>query len=466
MASVFRKHNKYYVRWKDASRRWRRSVTACTTKRDAQRYGDDLEHKAERQAKGLEALPSQRPALTFGELFEWWWKEYGARQRGDTGSFLRKRLMPILGGLALPEVNAPRIEGLLQSHSAELSPKSLNALRGAVFTIFAKAIRRGLWTGPNPAAGVERRKVSRKVYDTLRAEEVTLLLAALAPAWRPLFACAIWTGMRKGELLGLQKVDVDLDLGTITIRHSYDSETTKGGHADVIPIADPLRPFLREAFISSRSRYVFPAADGSMRGSETDLLQVLQRAMSRAGLVEGWEHVCRRKGCGHREHAADAALRLCPKGHMKLWPKAIPRKLRFHDLRGTTATLLARAGVQLVVAQRILRHADPRITANVYTHVDIGDMLAGVNRMGIPNLIASQSQRIEAAARPLSVAANGRTQQRFSPTVAPRDGWQERDGNDSRGSENFSSETLAVDWSGRQDLNLRPPGPEPGALPG
>jgi hypothetical protein len=34
----------------------------------------------------------------------------------------------------------------------------------------------------------------------------------------------------------------------------------------------------------------------------------------------------------------------------ELWPKAIPRPLRFHDLRGTTATLLARSGVGLVVA--------------------------------------------------------------------------------------------------------------------
>jgi integrase len=51
--------------------------------------------------------------------------------------------------------------------------------------------------------------------------------------------------------------------------------------------------------------------------------------------------------------------------------------MRFHDLRGTTATLLARAGVGLVVAQRILRHSDPRLTANMYSHVDLADLQAG-----------------------------------------------------------------------------------------
>ncbi len=48
MASVFEKHDKYYARWKDAAGRWRKEVTACSTKRAAQRYADDLERKAER----------------------------------------------------------------------------------------------------------------------------------------------------------------------------------------------------------------------------------------------------------------------------------------------------------------------------------------------------------------------------------------------------------------------------------
>jgi integrase len=95
--------------------------------------------------------------------------------------------------------------------------------------------------------------------------------------------------------------------------------------------------------------------------------------------VAGYVHVCRRKGCGHREAAKDADLRRCPKCNMKLWPKAIPRPMRFHDLRGTTATLLARSGVGLVVAQRILRHSDPRLTANIYSRVDLADLQAGID---------------------------------------------------------------------------------------
>lgn len=64
--------------------------------------------------------------------------------------------------------------------------------------------------------------------------------------------------------------------------------------------------------------------------------------------------------------------------------------MRFHDLRGTTATLLARSGVNLVVAQRILRHSDRRLTANIYTRVDLADMQEGIDRIAIPGGVASR----------------------------------------------------------------------------
>jgi len=389
MASVLRRNGAFYVCWKDAAGNWRREVTACTSKKDARRFGDDLERKAERQAKGLEPLDQESVQMTFGELFNWWMKDYGSKLRGQFGGFIRKRLVRKLEKLPIQEITSARIEGVLQSQSGDLSPKSLNELRGFISTIFRRAAERGLWHSVNPAIAVRRRKVDRKLFDTLRAEEVPLLLKHLSDQWRPLFATAIYTGMRKGELLGLQKSDVDMIEGTIAVRRSYDHTTTKGGHADRIPLATPLRPYLAGAMLAARSEHVFPSEDGTMRSRETKLRLVLQRALGRAGLVLGYRHCCRRKGCGHSEQSRDRAERICPNCKMKLWPKAIPRPMRFHDLRGTTATLLARAGVPLVVAQRILRHSDPRLTANIYTRVDLSDLQAGIDKMGIPSATAA-----------------------------------------------------------------------------
>jgi hypothetical protein len=108
---------------------------------------------------------------------------------------------------------------------------------------------------------------------------------------------------------------------------------------------------------------------------------VLSRALGRAGLVEGYRHVCRRKGCGHAETKSHAVSEPCPHCGMKLWPRARPRPLRFHDLRHTTATLLLKAGVPLATVQRLLRHSDPAITTEVYGHLDVEDMRRGINQL-------------------------------------------------------------------------------------
>ena len=100
--------------------------------------------------------------------------------------------------------------------------------------------------------------------------------------------------MRKGELCGLLKSDVDLEGRTLTVARSYDKPSTKGLHADVLPIADPLMPYLKDAIDRSPSKWVFPVADGSMRSGASKPEKILRSALTSAGLFDGWEHVCRR----------------------------------------------------------------------------------------------------------------------------------------------------------------------------
>jgi site-specific recombinase XerD len=74
---------------------------------------------------------------------------------------------------------------------------------------------------------------------------------------------------------------------------------------------------------------------------------------------------------------------------MKLWPKAIQRKMNLHSLRHTTATLLKRAGVDIHIIQRILRHADIKLTADTYGHVNAEDLREAVNKIApLPQLAA------------------------------------------------------------------------------
>ncbi|RKG63514.1 site-specific integrase [Corallococcus sp. CA054B] len=372
MASVYEKAGKWYMRFKDASGRWRDKVTNARTKTEARRIADDLGRKSERQRLGLEERPPEDGGGSLGELLRWWLDTYSAVSPShgtNTSAVARHLLTSSLAPLPLTAVTAGRIEAFLQEKGRELSPQSLNHLRGFVSRAFNEARKVGRYGGTNPAAGVKKRKVSRRVGDYLRLEEVPRFFLALADRWRPLFATALYTGLRKGELLALRKEDVDLRARLLTVCRSWERDTTKGGHADVIPIAAELVPFLETAMRLSPSALVFPGEDGTMMRRDVALESVLRRALGRAGIVTGYSHVCRRKGCGHSEAAPDAEARECPDCGMSLWPKAQVRPVRFHDLRHTTAALLLRAGVQLPSVQKILRHRDPRITVEVYGHL-------------------------------------------------------------------------------------------------
>ena len=80
---------------------------------------------------------------------------------------------------------------------------------------------------------------------------------------------------------------------------------------------------------------------------------------------------------------------------MKLWVKPIPKRLRFHDLRHTCATLLLKNGTPLVVVQKILRHTDPKLTSEVYGHIDLGDLCDGFARFRIIPVPKRAEQEIE-----------------------------------------------------------------------
>jgi integrase len=381
MAYATKRGAAWAARWKDAAGHWKEERLNHANKTEARRYAFEQEKKAERQRMGLDPLDGTGDE-TFGDLFAWWWTEYGQRRRSQTVEpFARKNLLPGLGKLRIREVTAAKLEALLNAKVDLLAPTTLNHLRSLVHAIYGKAIRRGKWTGTNPAAGVERRKVVKGKPQFLQPEEVGGLMVALDPHWRPLFATAVLTGMRKGELLGLRKADVNLKEGTILVARSYEADTTKGGHSDLLPVANELVPWLEEAIRRSPSKLVFPRPDGSMHRRDLALDRVLRRALGRAGVVEGYEHRCRRKGCGFVKPEATAEVGRCPKCNMKLWAKAVVRHVRFHDLRHTTATLLLKAGVPLATVQRVLRHSDPRLTAMTYGHLDVSDMRGGLNAL-------------------------------------------------------------------------------------
>lgn len=383
MASVRRHRGKWYVRYKDDQGVWRDKATPAATKAEAKRIGLELEGKAWKRKVGLE-VASTETAMTLGDLMAWWLERSSVRTASHSRneSYIRVHIAPhALSRTLVHLVTSGKVEEFLHEKGDALSPSSINHLRGYLQAAFNAAKRSGVWTGINPVTDVQRRKVPRRKPDYLRPTEVPLVLGALAPKWRGIFATAIYSGLRKGEIFGLEKRDLDFEARHIYVRHSHGRDTTKSGEDGVVPMAAELVPFLTAAVESASGPYVFPAPSGGRLREDTPLEEVLRRAMGRAGVVEGYVHVCRKVGCGHEEEQPDNRLRHCPVHGYILWPKAQVRALRFHDLRHTTASLLTMAGCNPAAVQKILRHADPRITMSVYAHLAPGYLQNEVNRL-------------------------------------------------------------------------------------
>ena len=128
-----------------------------------------------------------------------------------------------LGELHLKQVTAGRIEAFLQAKLSDLSPATVNKLRRALITIFNRARKAGRWAGQNPAQDTDHRRESKRAsHHYLRAEEVEPVMAALDPRWRSLFACAVYLGLRRGELAALRKTSVDLERRELAVEASWE----------------------------------------------------------------------------------------------------------------------------------------------------------------------------------------------------------------------------------------------------
>ncbi len=187
-------------------------------------------------------------------------------------------------------------------------------------------------------------------FEPLTADEARqLLTTAQGHRLHALFELALHTGLCKGELLGLRWEDLDLDTGTAAVRRTL--QRTSTGGLTTLPTKTR----------ASERRIALPAR---CLQSLKHHLEEQQRDRHTAGTE--WQH--------------NAHVFTTPQGRpidptnltrafTTLLRKAGLRRIRFHDLRHSTATLLLEQGVELVVIKELLGHAHIGVTATVYAHV-------------------------------------------------------------------------------------------------
>jgi integrase len=211
------------------------------------------------------------------------------------------------------------------------------------------ALRLGL-VQRNVTELVDAPRMVRHDMDTFSPEEARRLLAtARGDRFEALYVLALSTGMRQGELLALRWRDADLAAGTLRVTSTL--QNIRG----TLVIADP------KTASSRRQIALSPTAVEVLRRH-----RVLQ-ADERTRLGAGW-------------HELDLVfpntigkpmdgIHLLQRNYLPLLEQAGLKRIRFHDLRHTAATLLLLSGIHPKVVSEMLGHADVTITLKLYSHV-------------------------------------------------------------------------------------------------
>lgn len=228
-----------------------------------------------------------------------------------------KKLRAFFKGYTLFEMNTRLVAEYRNLRSKKVKPATVYQELALLRRMFNVAIREWEWIKDNPVARLSfsvGNKNARDRWLTLE-EEGRLLEQATNPRWlRTLLMVALHTGMRRGEILGLEWPSVDLNRRAITV------ERSKNGEKRIIPMSATLLNTLQGAKVRGIAGKVFPVSVRSLRV------------------------------------AFDGALK-----------KAGIENCRFHDLRHTFATRLVQNGVDLYKVKELLGHKSITMTMR-YAH--------------------------------------------------------------------------------------------------
>jgi integrase len=112
MASVFKRRDRWYVKFKDANGRWCTRSTRAETKAEAKRLGFDRERQAERRRLGLEPAAVD-DGVVLGDVLRWWENEYFRQTSAypqSCGTFRKHLLGADIAKLRVQEVTTGRVE--------------------------------------------------------------------------------------------------------------------------------------------------------------------------------------------------------------------------------------------------------------------------------------------------------------------------------------------------------------------
>jgi excisionase family DNA binding protein len=347
--------DRFYIYYRFEGKRIREAVRGAQSRADALKV---LQMKIADAFRGKHGFKKDEKKITFADFCDLYIKNYAKvnKRSWKDDVYSTRILKSIFKGRSLHEIDSFAIEELKTKRLDEgISKARVNRNLALLKKMFNLAIDWG-YTKENPVRRVRffSEKDNLKERILTEAEEIRLLKTC-ADHLKPIVLTALHTGMRRGEILGLEWRQVDL------VKRLIKVEKTKSGRSRAIPIDDLLRAELMKLKTKNGST---PSCQNVFLNPRTS------------------------KPISDVKTAFSAALR-----------RAGIKGLRFHDLRHTFASRLIERGIDLITVKELLGHHSVVITQR-YTHPSIEQKKRAVeslvSRPGIlPDSVPGMSPRME-----------------------------------------------------------------------
>ena len=316
------------------------TVTTLTTEASALKAAHALRIDANQQTPQAEGGPGTIAELIAHYRLKELVGENQGRKAFSTRSayecYLKMWILPRWGNHRLNQIKPVAVEEWLDSIKRARGTRA--KIRNLMSAIFHHAMRYE-WVDNNPMKLVRQSAKREKVPDVLDLAELQLLLSKLSVRERTLALLDAATGLRVSELLALRWDDVDFENLELSVTRSIWHQVVGNCKTEASAKPVPMDDYMAEDLLSWRRQSPYPMGSDWVFASP-----------SMGGKQPYW-----------------------PDNLMKRYIKPVAKKagitknIGWHTFRHSFGTLLKANGEDIKTVQELLRHANSRITLDVYT---------------------------------------------------------------------------------------------------
>ena len=296
-----------------------------------------------------------KPDMPFGDWMDFWYQNFSKPKIRETTmecyeNRIYNHIIPEIGKIPLCKLTQNDLQQfyarlkkggrrrLVEYYGEGLSDRMVRSCHTTCRTALEKAVTEGLIT-TNPAIGCRLPPKKAKEMQVLTQDEIRrFLMQANEEGYYEFFLLELTTGMRRGEILGLQWKDVNFATGELHIKRQVvkkgaqtliSKPKTKSSIRTIL-LPPGMVEILAELKKNATCDWVFPSPvkEGEPRNPDS--------------LYGRFQKILKRAQC---------------------------KKVRFHDLRHTFATMALENGMDIKTLSAMIGHISAETTLNIYSHI-------------------------------------------------------------------------------------------------